>query len=911
MTMKNILTLAILLSVITANAQSTWRREINTTSQFSREAFTNETAAQWRAKLGVGAGGGGTGTLASVSLTMPFPFIVTGSPLVADGTISVALPAQSGNTVFAAPDGITGTPSFRALTSADIPSLAASKITSGQFSQARLGIGSADASTWLRGDGTWAALPSSGSVTSQDVTNAVLAFSKTNVFHVDDYGAIGNGVAVDDIAFSNCWRAAWYAGGIFSTEGKGKTYVISNFVFSSVASSPLIINFGAPIYRGAGSVILHRGTNYLMRFTNTCPDIYCLNAYGNGNSAGGIFISGPPSNGKLIGANFYGYTNGTAVMAEGLTNWKVQAWAAYCYRGFGFGAYCDASQFDLRGDHCSLLVDSAVTNTAFQYTTQGPVGGTWNIVGNYCGDVVLCPARGVLNANVTLESMTNAYVTFGHNLARHGYDNTAQGAGVLNLHLSAGFGNPANGGIVPANWTNAPVELNCQGVVFGRGQLYGTGYTNAMFLSRNSQADACTIEWNGASSAFAMPNLIQFSTGERMKYRNNQMTTFINQPLRVVQFDQGSLNVNHEIPVLGVMTKSASLAPDVAKIGYAVDDAGTNFAGGIRVWYAGGAQVQITNAPLEVRSPATFTSTIAAQGVITAGIGGGVPGPGGTLIDVTGLGQTAVDIRNGQGELQLTVYGYDAYVGNRSNAKLYLQSNNQTRWQITAAGDLLPQNDFTYDLGSVTSQVRTGWFSMLRATNIIASNNIVSFGGYSGGANVNGSNFFFIPPTNAPVSGVANVAVSTGVENNTNVWTKWVAGPQVALTNVVFTNTWAAVNNRLVTNYFAFTTPRTGMYEVSFTYGTPTEGGGTAIDSSSYTTLKWTEPINGTVQSSDSFDSRTPLAGYNKWEYDKSYRVWAKSGTLLVVSNYMQDSFDGGGDTKSTNFVFASVVGTP
>lgn len=171
------------------------------------------------------------------------------------------------------------------------------------------------------------------------------------------------------------------------------------------------------------------------------------------------------------------------------------------------------------------------------------------------------------------------------------------------------------------------------------------------------------------------------------------------------------------------------------------------------------------------------------------------------------------------------------------------------------------------------------------------------------------SNVFFLAPTNAAASG--DILQATGLESSTTAHTKWIGGVTTELTNYFATNTWAAVNNRIVTNYFALTTPRTGMYEVNFTYGTPTEGGGTTIDSSSYTTLFWTDPINETVQSSDSFESRTPAAGFNKWEYNKSYRVWAKSGTLLVVSNWMQDSFDGGGDTKSTNFVGAFIWARP
>lgn len=62
----------------------------------------------------------GTGSVTSVGLTLPSIFSVTGSPITASGTLAASLVSQSANSVFAAPNGSAGVPSFRQLTVADI-----------------------------------------------------------------------------------------------------------------------------------------------------------------------------------------------------------------------------------------------------------------------------------------------------------------------------------------------------------------------------------------------------------------------------------------------------------------------------------------------------------------------------------------------------------------------------------------------------------------------------------------------------------------------------------------------------------------------------------------------------------------------------------------------------------------------
>ena len=66
----------------------------------------------------------GTGTVTSVALALPSIMSVSGSPVTTTGTLTGTLTTQSVNTLFAGPSsGAAAAPTFRALTTTDIPSL--------------------------------------------------------------------------------------------------------------------------------------------------------------------------------------------------------------------------------------------------------------------------------------------------------------------------------------------------------------------------------------------------------------------------------------------------------------------------------------------------------------------------------------------------------------------------------------------------------------------------------------------------------------------------------------------------------------------------------------------------------------------------------------------------------------------
>lgn len=83
-------------------------------------------AATFRTAIGAGTG---SGSVTSVALALPSFITVSGSPVTTSGTLTGTLASQTANTVFAAPNGSAGAPTFRALAAADIPTLTAAKIS--------------------------------------------------------------------------------------------------------------------------------------------------------------------------------------------------------------------------------------------------------------------------------------------------------------------------------------------------------------------------------------------------------------------------------------------------------------------------------------------------------------------------------------------------------------------------------------------------------------------------------------------------------------------------------------------------------------------------------------------------------------------------------------------------------------
>ena len=172
---------------------------------------------------------GSVGTVTSVGLTVPSWLSVSGSPVTSSGSLAVtAASGQAANQVLATPDGTTGAVSPRQLVAADIPSLAASKITSGTIDTNRfptlvkdLGALSATAGDVYYYDGTnFNRLPLGSTGYVLTVTNGL------PVWLPSSGGGGGSGVTTDVTSLG--WSGTNITGFDCATNGESFYLLVTN-----------------------------------------------------------------------------------------------------------------------------------------------------------------------------------------------------------------------------------------------------------------------------------------------------------------------------------------------------------------------------------------------------------------------------------------------------------------------------------------------------------------------------------------------------------------------------------------------------------------------------------------------------------------------------------------------------------
>lgn len=215
------------------------------------------------------------------------------------------------NTVFASPNGATGSPSFRSLVAADIPNLDASKITTGTLGVARGGTGldgsAAANGSLLIGNGTGYTLATlTGTANQISVTNAsgsiTLGISTGYVGQtsITTLGTISTGT----------WSATTIAA---NRGGTGQTtYAIGDILYADTTSTLARLAGVA-----TGNALISGGVGTAPSWGKIGLTTHVSGTLAIGN--GGTGVTGTPTNGQLLIGNGSGYTLATLTGGTGIS----------------------------------------------------------------------------------------------------------------------------------------------------------------------------------------------------------------------------------------------------------------------------------------------------------------------------------------------------------------------------------------------------------------------------------------------------------------------------------------------------------------------------------------------------------------------------------------------------------------
>lgn len=292
-------------------------------------------------------------TVSSVGLSLPATiFSVGGTPVTSTGTLTASLSNQAVNTVWAGPStGSPAAPAFRALVAADIPSLDASIITTGQLALARGGTGANLSATggtgqFLKQASTGAAV-TVGTISTSDLPTVPITSGGTGQTSATAaFNALSPLTTTGDIIYASGANTAARLGGnttatknFLTSTGTGSAAQAPAWGTISTSDLPTIPVAGG----GTGQTTATAGFNALSPMT-TLGDVIYGGASGTGTrlagntsatknfltQTGNGSVSAAPAWGTLVAGDIPSLpasqiTSGQLALARGGTNADLSA----------------------------------------------------------------------------------------------------------------------------------------------------------------------------------------------------------------------------------------------------------------------------------------------------------------------------------------------------------------------------------------------------------------------------------------------------------------------------------------------------------------------------------------------------------------------------------------------------------
>ena len=217
--------------------------------------------------------GTGSGSVTSVGLALPSIFNVSGSPVTTSGTLTGTLASQAQNSVFAGPTSGSGTPTFRALVAADVPTLnqnttgTASNVT-GTVAIGNGGTGATTAANALTNLGAYAASNPAGYITSSALAGYATQSYVTSQGYITSSANISGTAAnvTGTVAIGNGGTGATTAAAALSNLGaypstnpngyitsSGTAYNISQYTINQNLGTGNSPTFSGLTYNGGGA----------------------------------------------------------------------------------------------------------------------------------------------------------------------------------------------------------------------------------------------------------------------------------------------------------------------------------------------------------------------------------------------------------------------------------------------------------------------------------------------------------------------------------------------------------------------------------------------------------------------------------------------------------------------------------